>query len=407
MGRRQRRIRAVLDSQFAVVATVLVVAALAGAGMTYTAYAQSGTSTAERPGPDTTYTGDFTHNATVQQSNPVFARGTTLSNRDAYFSRLTPTLDGTFTYRYTASETGNVTVDGTLTLVIASVDAAGEGSTVEYWRVTRRLDRERASLAPGESLRLSFSENVTQLRNESRRLDRAVGGTPGTIETSVVADIETEGRANGGPVEREQQYELGISPGGSVYQLTDPGPVTNTTQQTRTVEVASSPGPLRRGGGPALGLLGIGGLLALGTARYRGQLALDERERAHLTYETARSEFDDWITRARLPEDALDGAVVEVETLEGLVDIAIDSDRRVIEDGDGEYVVAVEDLVYRYDAPPEPGPVSWSPLLSRRTDVSLRDSWEGHGDDEGHDSNGSEPEPVTTEESGQTGERED
>lgn len=84
-----------------------------------------------------------------------------------------------------------------------------------------------------------------------------------------------------------------------------------------------------------------------------GLLALDEREREYLRYETARTEFDDWITAAS-DGIALDGdRVVTVDSLEGLVDVAIDSDRRVVSDG-SQYVVFGDGVSYRYDAPPAP-----------------------------------------------------
>jgi len=44
--------------------------------------------------------------------------------------------------------------------------------------------------------------------------------------------------------------------------------------------------------------------------------------------------LDDWITVARIPEEGRDAAAIEVGTLEGLADIAIDTDRRVLEDPD-------------------------------------------------------------------------
>ncbi|MFB6179870.1 MAG: DUF5305 domain-containing protein [Halorientalis sp.] len=400
MGRRGRRIRAVLDAQFTVIVAVLFVVALVSAGITYAAYTNQGTTTKQQPGPSATYTGEFAHNATVVRSNPVFPQGTTLSNRSVYFSRLTPRLDGAFTYRYAASDSGNVTVDGTVRLVIASVGSGRGDSSIEYWRQTRQLDQATATLAPGESLQLAFAQNVSELRNESAQLDRQMGGTPGSIKTYVVADVRTNGRVNGQQVARSQQYELGISLENGIYRVDDPGPVTNTTQQSRTVTVTTTPGPLRRLGGPVLTLLGIGGLFVLGYLRYEGTIALAESERAYLTYETARSEFDDWITRARLPPEAADGPVVEVQTLEGLVDIAIDSDRRVIEDGDGEYVVTVGGLVYRYTAPLEPGPASWSPLLGRGT-TPADDTWQENGtetteSDRAAESDGDEPTAPTT-----------
>ncbi|MFD1587082.1 DUF5305 domain-containing protein [Halorientalis brevis] len=375
--------------------------ATVGAEITYTAYGEQGTEINQKPGSEATYTGEFTHQATVNRSNPVFPQGATLSNRSVYFSRLTPTLNGTFSYRYTASRDGNVTVDGTLTLIIASVDSESEDTTVEYWRDTQQLDQGTASLAPGESLNLTFSENVTEVANRSEQFDKMVGDTPGTIETKVVADIETDGTVNGKQIAREQQYTLGISPDGGIYRIADPGTVTNTTQQKRTVTVTKTPGPLRRLGGPALAVVGLSGLLVLGIGRFRGMLELDEHERAYLDYESARAEFEDWITRAQLPADALDGTVVPVESLEGLVDIAIDSNRRVIEDGDGEYVVTVEDLVYRYSAPPEPGSASWSSYERRgyelRTDDS-REAWEKRTDEAENDADGPNDVTNTTQE---------
>lgn len=396
MGRQGRKLRAILDRQFAVVTIALFVIVLVGTGMTYTAYVNPGTTVTQKPGPEASYTGEFTHRATVEQSNPIFPRGSTRSNRRVYFTNLTPTLDSTFTYSYNATETGNVTVDGELTLVISSVDSDTGDTGVVYWRETHQLDSVNASLRPGEAVELTFARDVSQLRNESRQLDEAVGGTPGTIVTKVVADVETNGTVNSRRVTRANEYELDIQAGGGIYRVSDPGPVTNTTRQSLTVRKQEEPGPLSSLGGPLLVVVSLGGLFPLGLARYRGSLALSERERAYLTYETARGEFGDWITRARLPDGALDGAVVEVDSLEGLVDIAIDSDRRVIEDEGERFVVTVEGQVYRYTAPPEPGPTSLSPLLPRRHyDLSVRNSWGNDGADQATKSNGDESEAAT------------
>jgi len=90
-------------------------------------------------------------------------------------------------------------------------------------------------------------------------------------------------------------------------------------------------------------------------ARRKGRLVVTDRERQWLTYRSTREEFDDWITTGRVPDAAVDQSVVEVDTLSGLVDLAIDTDNRVIEDrARGACLVLAEDCWYRYETPPEP-----------------------------------------------------
>lgn len=354
MGRRRRQIRDVLDRQFTVVVLAMVVLSVVGAGVAYGTYVEPGSHVEQRQGPSAEYTGAYSHEATVQQANPVFPVGQTLVDRSFYYTSLAPVLNGTFTYTYTATDGGELDAEASLQLVARSVGQR-EDQTVEYWRTTRQLDRASATLAPDEELTVSFSENVSEIANETERIDEQLGGTPGTIRTTVVAVVETDGRVNGRAVDTRRQYELGIVPEEGIYRVESAGPVRNVTEQTREVTVQNTYGLPRKAGGPLLLLVGLAGLSVLALARYRGVLALSEAEREYLTYETTRAEFDDWITTASIPEDALEGPVVEVADLEGLVDVAIDSDRRVIEDVHSEqYVVTVEDRVYLFRAPLEP-----------------------------------------------------
>lgn len=354
MGKPGRQVRKVLDRQFTVVVLAVLVVSVVGAGIVYGTYVEPGTHVEERDGPRAEYTGAFSHHATVQQANPVFPVGQQLVERPFYYTALSPVLNGTFTYTYSATESGEVEAVADLELVARSVGQQ-EDQRIEYWRTTRQLDRANATMAPGEELTVSFSENVSEIANETERIDEQLGGTPGTIETTIVAVVETEGQVNGRSISTRRQYQLGLAPEEGIYRVDSGGPVRNVTQQTRQVTVENTYGPVRKAGGPLLLVLGLFGLSALGLARYRGVIELSEPEREYLAYETTRAEFDDWITTASLPEGTLDGPIIEVEDLEGLVDVAIDSDRRVIEDVHSEqFVVTVEDRVYRYRAPLEP-----------------------------------------------------
>jgi hypothetical protein len=363
MGQKELRVRAALDTWWVGLVIILVGLAVAGGWLTHTAYVDPGTHVEQRPGPEATYSADFSHSATVQTQNPVFPLGFELSDRTTYFGRLAPVLEGTFLYTYTASDDGELDTRATLKLVVRALGEDSAGQRTKFWQISRPLDSGSATLDPGEQLELTFEENITDLANETDQLDTALGGSPGTIEAAVVAEVETNGRVNDRPVSNTSRYELGIQPDSGTYRVDDPGRVVTSTEQSRSVVVPNSYGPLYRLGGPVLVLLGLAGLAGLIVARRRNALELSAAETAYLDYLQTRDEFADWITVGQPPADALDHPVVEVETLDGLVDVAIDSDRRVIQDrSNGTFLVPVDDFLYRYDAPRRPpqhdGPLS-------------------------------------------------
>lgn len=356
------QVRAALDGRLRLVVAVLAVVALAGAAVTYTAYAGAETTTERQSSVAAEYTGSFSHGATVTAETPLFDEGERLANRTVYFSELTPVLNGTFTFGYAGQAGGEMATTADLSLVIAAVEE-GSDRTETYWREVRPLDAANATLAPGETLSLSFSRNVTRLANESEQLDDSLGGTPGTIRLSVVATVAFEGEAGGRPVDRTTQYELGLDPDGGIYRVDDPGAVVNQSQRTRTVTSAVAPGALRTVGGPLLLVGGLVGLLGLRAARHTGRLELTDAERAYLDYREARAEYDEWITTAAEPVSDGDRETVTVDSLRGLVDLAIDCDRRVLADPDGgTYRVLVDDVRYSYEAPERPDTATEDPL---------------------------------------------
>jgi len=90
-------------------------------------------------------------------------------------------------------------------------------------------------------------------------------------------------------------------------------------------------------------------------------------ERRRLAHARERAELDDWITTARVPPESSDRPVVDVETLDGLVDTAIDTDQRVIEDAaTGTLWVWTGTAAYRHD-----------PGATGRTEDTQRDGADG------------------------------
>lgn len=356
MRERRHRFRILLaDNRTAILLALLAVAVLGGY-LTYTAYVSPGTVTEERQVGSWESTGEFTHRATVRNDTSVYQRGTVLRNRSAYFQDVTPRLDGAFTYSYTASGGGNLTVTTVTTLVFRSIDT-NQGNESEYWRTEEQLSAAtETGVGPGDSVSAPFSVNVSAANRRIETIDGQLGGTPGEKQLLVSTAVQISGTRNGRPVDQTRRYRLPISTEGSLYRVDDPGQATESGRQTQRVTTPVEHGPLRSVGGPALLGLGLAGLVGVGAVR-RSTPAVTDRERTWVAYRQTREEFDEWITPGAVPPEAEGPPVVTVETLSGLVDLAMDTGERVVEDDSrGACLVLQDNQWYRYEIPAKPTP---------------------------------------------------
>ena len=351
---RSIRVRAAIADHFMSILVAVVVLALLGGFVTYGAYAETTTRTETVRTDAWETTGEFTHRATVVNDTAAYDRGETLRNRSVYFTGLTPRLNGSFAYGYTSSE-GRLDADVSVWLVRRSVSDDRDGSVQEHWRTETRLARERvAGLGPGDRLRVPFSTNVTAAILRAEEIDKQVGPTPGQTEVRIEARIDLSGTRNGQSVDRTRVYNMTVTRDGGIYRVADSGPTVDSGQQREERTVAVAPGPLRAFGGPVLLFVAVGACVGLAAARRRGALTVTEREREWLAYRDARGEFDEWITTVRISEPDRD-ATIEVESLAGLVDVAIDTDSRVLMDEERTtYLVFADDRCYTYRPPSPP-----------------------------------------------------
>jgi hypothetical protein len=358
MSDRSLQVRAVLDEWFGVVVVAALVVALLGGYLAYGAYAEERTGTETRTVASWESTGQFDHRATVVNDTGPFAMGSVLENRSAYFSELTPRLNGSFEYSYTASDGGNLTTDAALVLVIRSVSEGDtEESTTEYWRVEESLaEDETASLSPGETTTLSFSKNVTAAAARGDAIEARVGATPGTTDVFFEVRMSVAGTRNGQPVDQIRTYRLPVTFESGVYRVEDPGAVTNSDTRREQVTVDVAPGTLGRYGGPLLLLVGLVAAGGLVVARYRGAIELSDGERESLAHRRHRAEFEEWIHAVDLPPEAFERPEARTASLGDLVDLAIDVDAAVHEDPDGDaYYVVHDGFLYSYRVPGSDG----------------------------------------------------
>ncbi|MFB6134999.1 MAG: DUF5305 family protein [Halanaeroarchaeum sp.] len=340
--------RAVLASWFWLLVVLLVVAVALGGWATYTAHVAPGTQEVTRQETAWEVDGAFSHRAVVTTQNPVFEKGSTLENRSTYFPAVAPILNGEFRLTYRAPDAGSATV----TLDPALVIQAAEEGTVYWTNVTSLAPTRQATLEAGETTAVEFSVNATRLQQRQSAIVEAIGGTPGETSAYVAVDVEAVGAVDGDPSRLSFTSRLPITTGDTTYSVGQSSGTDEAVTVTVTRDVPRVYGPLMSIGGPLLFLVAGALLIGLALARRSGLLDVTETELAILEYESARSEFDDWIVRAAVPDSVRERESSRAESLADLVDFAIDADAAAIEDPDTRTVYAVDDdLVVVYYPP--------------------------------------------------------
>jgi len=335
------------NAEYLLVGFVVLVAI--GGVLAYEPYVDPGTEIEEFEESSWSSTAAYTHQATVTEQTAVLDQGQVLRNRAAYFESISPVLNGTFSYSYAASDAGELTVDADIVLILRSANEDGR----EYWREESLLTSStEESVQPGEDVTVPFSVNVTEANQRIDLIEGQLGGTPGTAEVVVESRLLLSGERNGEQVETRSQHQIVVVSQDNIYSVEGDQPDTDSGQQFGRETVEASYGTLRTVGAPLLFVLSILGIGGVTVGRRRGWFSVSDRQREWMAYQSTRSEFDDWITDGTVPSELAGRTTVEVETLEGLVDIAIDSNRRVIADSSrGIYVVILEETIYEYELP--------------------------------------------------------
>jgi len=293
----------------------------------YTTHVEPGTETQQETVAEWETNGEISHSAIVVNGTTVFPTGTTLADRSMYYTQISPDLEIDLQYGFVA-DGGELDVDGESTLVLRSVNEDGD----ELWRTDEQLDSFNATLEPGEGIERTVSVDVPELTAELERIEEELGAAIGTTEIDIEHDITAEATIDGQSETHSNTYFVGIDPGGDVHTVETETAGPETHQRTGTVVTERTHGTPRNVSGPLLILIGILGGIGLTVGRYRDVFALTDAERKNLEFAETRGELDDWISRARVNEWSTTDEYVRTDTLGDLVDVAIDTDERVIED---------------------------------------------------------------------------
>jgi len=350
MSWRSLQIRAFVADNVQFVLVALIVLTMVGGFFTYNTHVNPGTEVETVSESNWTSTAEYTHRADVEPGTPGLPP--VIENQPVYVKSPAPELEGAYRYTYRATDGGNLSVTIDQTLVLRSSD-----DETEYWKVEERDlgVTTRQGVEPGDVATNTFEINVTEAASRWERIDESYGGTPGTKEIRVESEVYISGTRNGERIEETRVDGLDIDVDGNLYYVEEDWRKTDSGGQVGEKTIPATYGPVRTAGSPLLLALSLCGLALLGAGYRHDVFEISAPEQAWIDYRGATSEFGEWISVGKIPEETRFQTTIRVDNLGDLVDIAIDSNRRVIRDDFRDlYAVLLEETMYTFEPPEEP-----------------------------------------------------
>lgn len=311
-----------------VVAGLLALSAIAG-GLAGVAYANPPTTQVTDTVDRRTVTSTMHVHATASGETALYAPGETLVDQPVYFRDSTSSV--TLRYRTAVAGDGSVSAEQRVRVVYV---VTRRGKT--FWRASRLLARSDGDggAATGEAT-LSMPAVAERLAEIRADLDGAA-----SVRAQLVYNVSyATGDYTGSFTERTT-----IRSGSGWFAVAPLSADRNHRRtETRTVELPARDEWSYRL--PAvLSLLCVVAAGAVGHRHRRGE-SPDRRE-----YRVHEHRYREWISRGSLGGD-LPAGRVQMDSLEGLVDAAIDADRRVVHDEEHDLFAVVAGSVVYYFVP--------------------------------------------------------
>ena len=327
------RARRLLSNQGVLIAVMLAILGVAALGGAYYVYSTPSVETVtDQTNTQTVQTAVTTSAVVTGTNTTLYEQGRRLEAMPVYFFSASPIL--TLTVTTTADAEGEVRISKQLSVI----QEASRNGVPFYSRNQTVL--EHAERTNSGEVTASTDLNVSALRERASQVQNEIG-TVGVFQTRLQLEIVYQTRDYEGTLSASTPIQF---TGGAYFlgsELSDSQ--TQSTPVTR--QVVQQPDPVVYGGLAAIGVLSLLGVI--GVLYYRREIDVEG-----LAVEYSHEEYREWISEGEFPTGT-DKRYISINTLEDLVDIAIDSNKRVIFDPSLEvYSVVDGDLVYYFSTDP-------------------------------------------------------
>lgn len=316
---------------YALVVAFAIVGVLALAASGWAAASPQTTETTQQIGEESIETTVHT-SATVVQDG-LWDAGTQLEDSPVYVLEDAPEL--TIEPRTEVTTEGDVSADDASVSHEISIRYEAVRDESVFWDRTEPLTRDEATVSDGVATS-SVDLDVEAVLAERRALEDRVAGV-GSIGVTLVVETDYDTGTNDGGYAIETPLRVSEE----AYWLGETTPVGGADHPEHgTVVHTESRSPV------LIGLLALLGSVALGSAWLVSRWSDVDEEAARRAFHERK--YAEWISRGSIPMWIGDHHV-SLDTLEDVVDVAIDTNERVVHDRQrGLFAVVSDGVVYYY-----------------------------------------------------------
>lgn len=298
---------------------------------------------------------DFQHSVYVKNDSIPFKKDTRAENRPIYYTSLSEEMNGEYIYSYKSSS-GSVNVTTETYLEMRSVRMEN-GEVVEtYWSIAEPLNyTSEKQLKPNENHTSDFTVDIPYILDTVGEVQNQLNSTKGLTDVRVVSVSNVEGEVKGEDVDEKYTSEMVLGVDSKTYQVIEESVINKEHRIEEEQEVISEPPLLKSIVSIITSSLTAVSVIALLVGRKLDYIEITEEEEEKISIYRSREQFSEWITTGEFPSDREYEQTVLVDDLEGLVDVAIDTNKRVIEDDQLQVSTVLDDnYVYIYIHPDSP-----------------------------------------------------
>jgi len=324
-----------------------------------------------------THHGSYTYTVPVTKANPLYGVGSTLKmGMPAYYFVASPTVEMSFTY--SLETTGSSDISGKIETMVVATGEEGygteeyktnESATEEYgtnesvieeygkeerilWQKVFPLKyKEGTETWTGTSVTRNFSLNVSETQSMVKDIQeqlKCLGGA----KIEIVNCVNYTGKINGENVKGTKSFAIPLVIKSSYYEMPEELEFSQDTNVTKKISVKNS---------PSLSTIKIPLLLFLLNLVFVGITLLCVKTNKiepnyieKLEKERSREPFKEFVSKGKLPENVSSLIKVEIGSLQGLVDAAVDMNSRVIYDSESRmYFMIHSSVLYIFFDTPE------------------------------------------------------
>lgn len=285
----------------------------------------------------------YNYSATVEKENPLWPVGMRLNEQTVYFPAVASNLIGKFHFQISSAEIPSgpteLTTNYQLKRILSS-SGKDKDKDIVYWS-------KETAISSGEGKEGEFQSDMTEVGEEIKWIKKGLNFDGGNIELKVIASVNYQGEIGNERINEWKEFPLVIKPSSSYYQVSSK-PSNETVMKELIQKVLVSRSNSEKAiliAPPVILLLTIIGL-AVTKVKYK---PLTEGEIKELKKKREHERFKEQIAIGEYSGPDLSKKTINVQSLKDLIELAIDSDKRVIFDPKKQvYFVIDGDILFFY-----------------------------------------------------------